>query len=148
MWHQAWPQNDLLLLKAKTLKLCFCKVHLIFILSALKMLKTPNFDVTLFEKKLMTIKYIFLWHQAWLHNDLLLLKTKLQLLHHTYLWPPLKWHNKAMDKGKIEAMATKFSEKFAIIMLKKHRKFCRRGLTHLDATPIFKKSSGSFWDTL
>ena len=53
-----------------------------------------------------------------------------------------------MDKGKIEAMATKFSEKFAIIMLKKHRKFCRRGLTHLDATPIFKKSSGSFWDTL
>ena len=29
------------------------------------------------------------------------------------------WHNKAMDKGKIEAMATKFSEKFAIIMLKK-----------------------------
>ena len=49
------------------------------------------------------------------------------------------WHNKAMDKGKIEAMATKFSEKFAIIMLKKHRKFCRRGLTHLDATPIFKK---------
>ena len=53
-----------------------------------------------------------------------------------------------MDKGKIEAMATKFSEKFAIIMLKKHRKFCRRGLTHLDATPIFKKSSGYFWDTL
>ena len=53
-----------------------------------------------------------------------------------------------MDKGRIEAMVTKFSEKFAIIMLKKHRKFCRRGLTHLDATPIFKKSSGSFWDTL
>ena len=26
-----------------------------------------------------------------------------------------------MDKGKIEAMVTKFSEKFAIIMLKKHR---------------------------
>jgi len=38
-----------------------------------------------------------------------------------------------MDKGKIEAMVTKFSEKFAIIMLKKHRKICRRGLTHLDA---------------
>ena len=36
----------------------------------------------------------------------------------------------------IEAMATKFSEKFAVSMLKKHRKFCRRGLTHLDATPI------------
>jgi hypothetical protein len=32
-----------------------------------------------------------------------------------------------MDKGKIEAMATKFSEKFAISMLKKLRKFCRRG---------------------
>ena len=44
-----------------------------------------------------------------------------------------------MDKGKIEAMVTKFSEKFAIIMLKKHRKFCRRGWTHFDATPIFKK---------
>ena len=57
-------------------------------------------------------------------------------------------HIKAMDKGKIEAMVTKFSEKFAIIMFKKHRKFCRRGLTHLDATPIFKKSSGYFWDTL
>ena len=40
-----------------------------------------------------------------------------------------------MGKGKIEAMATKFSEKFAIIMLKKYRKFCRRGLTHLDAIP-------------
>ena len=50
-----------------------------------------------------------------------------------------------MDKGKIEAMVTKLSEMFAIIMLKKHRK---RGLTHLDATPIFKKSSRYFWDTL
>ena len=46
------------------------------------------------------------------------------------------WRNKAMDKGKIEAMATKFSEKFAINMFKKHRKFCRRALTHLDATSI------------
>ena len=53
-----------------------------------------------------------------------------------------------MDKGKIEAMVTKFSEKFAIIMLKKHRKFCRRGLTHLDATPIFKKSFRYLWATL
>ena len=55
------------------------------------------------------------------HNTgcLLLLKTKVQLLHHTYLCPSLMWHNKAMDKGKIEAMATKFSEKFAINMLKK-----------------------------
>ena len=41
-----------------------------------------------------------------------------------------------MDKGKIEAMVTIFSEKFAIIILKKLIKFCRRGLTHLDATPI------------
>ena len=46
------------------------------------------------------------------------------------------WHNKAMEKGKMEAMATKFPEKFAINMLKKHRKFCSRGFTHLDATPI------------
>ena len=53
-----------------------------------------------------------------------------------------------MDKGKIEAMVTKFSEKFAIIMLKKHRKFCRRGLTHFDATPIFKKSFRYIWATL
>ena len=36
-------------------------------------------------------------------------------------------------EGQEFAMATKFSEKFAINMLKK------RGLTHLDATPIFKK---------
>ena len=58
------------------------------------------------------------------------------------------WHNKAMDKGKIEAMATKFSEKFAINMLKKHRKFSRHGFTQLDATLIFQKSSKYFWDTL
>ena len=41
-----------------------------------------------------------------------------------------------MDKRKLEAMVTKFLEKLAIIMLKKHRKFWRSGLTHLDATPI------------
>ena len=58
------------------------------------------------------------------------------------------WSRRAMDKGKIEAMVTKFSEKFAIIMLKKHRKFCRRGLTHFDATPIFKKSFRYIWLTL
>jgi hypothetical protein len=46
-----------------------------------------------------------------------------------------------MDEAKIEAMVTKFSEKFAIIMIKKHRKFCRLGLTNLDATPNFQKSS-------
>ena len=49
-----------------------------------------------------------------------------------------------MDKGKIEAMVTKFSEKSPISMLKKHRKFRRRGLIHLDATHIFKKSSDTY----
>jgi hypothetical protein len=93
------------------------------------------------KKKMNGDKIYFLWHQEWPHNDLLLLKTKVQLLHHTYLWPPLMLHNKAMDKGKIEAMATKFSEKFAINMLKKHRKFCRCGFNHLDATLIIQKSS-------
>ena len=58
------------------------------------------------------------------------------------------WSRRAMDKGKIEAMVTKFSEKFAIIMLKKHRKFCRCGLIHLDTTPIFKKSFRYLWATL
>ena len=53
-----------------------------------------------------------------------------------------------MDKGKIEAMVTKFSEKLAITMLKKLRKFCRRGLTNLDATPTFQKSSKYIWDAL
>ena len=46
-------------------------------------------------------------------------------------------------------MVTKFSEKFAIIMLKKHKKFCRRGLTNLDfknhpntyGTPCISKGS-------
>ena len=48
------------------------------------------------------------------------------------------WHRKAMDKEIVKAMAIKFSEMFAISMLKKLRTFCRRGLTHLDATPTFK----------
>ena len=140
MWHQAWPHNDLRLLKNKTLKLRFCKVHLICILFALKMLKTSNFDVTLLvknewqkNKNKVTSSMASQWP--------LLFKTKVKLLHHTFLWPPLTGHNKALDKGKIEAMATKFSKMFAINMLKKHRKFSRRGFTHLDATPIFKKSS-------
>ena len=51
-----------------------------------------------------------------------------------------------MDKEKNEAMVTKFSEKMAKIMLKKHRKFCRHGLTHLDATPIFEKLFKYLWD--
>ena len=29
-------------------------------------------------------------------------------------------------------------------MLKKHKKICRRGLTHLDATPTFKNRSESY----
>ena len=58
------------------------------------------------------------------------------------------YSRRAMDKGKIEAMVTKFSEKFAIIMLKKHRKFCRPGLPHFNATPILKKSFRYIWVTL
>jgi hypothetical protein len=41
-------------------------------------------------------------------------------------------------------MVTKFSGKFAIIMLKKHRKFCRCGLTHWDATPLFKNRPNTY----
>jgi hypothetical protein len=33
------------------------------------------------------------------------------------------WHRKAMDKEIVEAMATKFSEIFAISMLKKRKKW-------------------------
>ena len=80
------------------------------------MLKTLNFDVTLLEKNEWQ-KFIFLWHQALPHNDLLLFETKVQLLHHTYLWPPLMRHNKAMDRERNEGMATKLSEKFAKNML-------------------------------
>ena len=43
-------------------------------------------------------KEYILRHQAW----------------HTYLWPPIPWHRKAMDKEIIKAKATKFSEIFAI----------------------------------
>ena len=32
-----------------------------------------------------------------------------------------------------------FQKTFAISMLKKLKKFCRRGLTYLDATPFFEK---------
>ena len=54
------------------------------------------------------------------------------------------WHRKAMDKDIVKVMATKFSEIFAISMLKKHRKFCRRGLTHLNATPTFKNRPNTY----
>ena len=53
-----------------------------------------------------------------------------------------------MDKRKLEAMVTKFLEKLAMIMLKKHRKFCKCALTDLDATTIFEKLFRSFWVTL
>ena len=49
-----------------------------------------------------------------------------------------------MAKEIVKAMATKFSKIFAMSMHKKHRKFCRRGLTHLDATPTFKTRSESY----
>ena len=49
-----------------------------------------------------------------------------------------------MDKEIVKAVATKFSENFAISMLKKHRKFCRRGLTHLDATLTFKNRPSTY----
>ena len=32
---------------------------------------------------------------------------------------PVLWHSEAMEKGKIEAMATKISEKFAISVIKR-----------------------------
>ena len=41
-------------------------------------------------------------------------------------------------------MVTKFSGKFAIFMLKKHKKICRCGLTHLDATPTFKNLPNTY----
>jgi hypothetical protein len=86
---------------------------------------------------------IFLWHQAWPHNELLLLKTKVQQAHQ-YLFMAsntlIMWHRKAMDKEIITALATKFSEKCR----KKHKNFCRRGLTHLDATPTFKNCPNTY----
>ena len=54
------------------------------------------------------------------------------------------WYRKAMDKEIVKAMATKFPKNFAIGMFKKHRKFCRRGLTHLDATPTLKNCPNTY----
>ena len=48
------------------------------------------------------------------------------------------------QRKKIELLATKFSEKFGLSMFKKHREFCRRGLAHLDPTPIFKSHSDNY----
>ena len=47
-------------------------------------------------------------------------------------------------KEKFKLWSPNFLEKFAIIMLKKHRKFCRCGLTHLDATPTFKNRPNTY----
>ena len=58
--------------------------------------------------------------------------------------PLIMWHRKAMNKETVKAKATKFSEIFAIGMLKKHRKFCWRGWTHLDATPTFKNRPNTY----
>ena len=139
-----WPPT----FKKQNSEITFLQGTLDIYFVGLKNVKNSQFWCHIVWKKINGNKICFLWHQAWPHNDLLLLKTKVQLLHHTYLWPPLIWHNKAMDMEKNEAMATKFSEKFDIDMLKKHRRFCRRGFTHLDATPIFQKSSRYLWDTL
>ena len=51
---------------------------------------------------------------------------------------------KAMDKEIVKAKVTKYSEIFAISMLEKHRRFCRCGLTHLDATPTFKNRPNTY----
>ena len=48
------------------------------------------------------------------------------------------------DKGIVTAMATKFSENFAISILKKHGKICGRGLTQLDDTYTFIDCSETY----
>jgi hypothetical protein len=50
------------------------------------------------------------------------------------------WHRKAMDKEIVEAMATKFSENFAISTIKKHKKICRRGFDSFGCHTYFQKS--------
>ena len=41
-------------------------------------------------------------------------------------------------------MVTKFSGKFAMIMLQKNKKYCRCGLTHLDAKPTFESCPNTY----
>ena len=41
-------------------------------------------------------------------------------------------------------MATRFSENFAISMIKKHKKICRLDLTHLNDKPTFKNRSETY----
>ena len=59
LWHQAWPHNDLLLLKTKTLKLRFLQGTLDICFVGLKNVKDSQFWCHIVQKKLMAIKYIF-----------------------------------------------------------------------------------------
>ena len=52
------------------------------------------------------------------------------------IWTNIIWLEPNNQPDSFWSNLNQFSEKFAIIVLKKHRKFCRRGFTHLDATPI------------
>ena len=47
-------------------------------------------------------------------------------------------------KKKFKLWSPNFQEKNAMIMLKNHRKFCRCGLTHLDATHNFKNRPNTY----
>ena len=85
----------------------------------------------------------------WPHNDLRLLKTKLQLAPNTYFMASNSLDHVPKQgngqRNKWNYGHTKISEIFATSsMPKKHRKFCRRGLTHLDATPTFKHRSENY----
>ena len=60
----------------------------------------------------------FLWNQAWPHNDHLLLKAKVQLLHHTYLWPPILWHSKAWTKEILKLWPPNFQKSLPYVCLK------------------------------
>ena len=52
MWHQAWPHNDLLLLKTKTLKLRFLQGTLDICFVGLKNVKDSQFWCHFFQKKI------------------------------------------------------------------------------------------------
>ena len=90
----SWPHNELLLLKTKTLKLQF----LIFILLALKNVKGCKFWCHIVGIKMNGNKICFLWHPAWPRNDLLLLKSKIQLAHQ-YLFIASNTHNHVAQQG-------------------------------------------------
>ena len=52
LWHQAWPHNDLLLLKSKTLKLHFSQSILDIYFVDLKNVKDSQFWCHFFQKKI------------------------------------------------------------------------------------------------